>query len=78
MNVSWRSVNRLMVGLASAAILIAVHPGDAAAQAKTNINLAVASNFYSRLETANPTYKVTVTNNGATATLASDIMLIFV
>src|SRR5215475_3630648 len=54
---------------------------------KTNINLAVASNFYgvppsnsaitdliNAFETANPQYTVTVVDNGATATLASHII----
>ena len=54
---------------------------------KTNINLAVASNFYgvppsnsaitdliNAFERANPHYTVTVVDNGATATLASHII----
>ena len=54
---------------------------------KTNINLSVASNFYgvppsnsaitdiiNAFEKANPTYTVTVVDNGATATLASHII----
>jgi molybdate transport system substrate-binding protein len=54
---------------------------------KTNINLAVASNFYgfppsnsaitdliNAFESANPHYTVTVVDNGATATLASHII----
>jgi ABC-type glycerol-3-phosphate transport system substrate-binding protein len=54
---------------------------------KTNINLAVASNFYglppsnsaitdliNAFEAANPNYTVTVVDNGATATLASHII----
>src|SRR5215510_8529611 len=54
---------------------------------KTNINLAVASNFYgvppsnsaitdliNAFESANPNYTVTVVDNGATSTLASHII----
>src|SRR5208283_1491419 len=54
---------------------------------KTNINLAVASNFYGNppsnsaitdiinaFEAENPSYTVTVVDNGATATLASNII----
>ncbi|HEV2100202.1 MAG TPA: hypothetical protein VGR45_14925, partial [Stellaceae bacterium] len=53
----------------------------------TNINLAVASNFYgsppansaitdliNEFEAENPNYTVTVTDNGATATLEADII----
>ena len=75
---------QLMVGAASAAILMSF---SFAAHAKTNINLAVASNFYgvppsnsaitdliNSFESANPTYTVTVVDNGATATLESHII----
>ena len=57
---------------------------SATATRRTNINLAVASNFYGVLpsnnaitdlivafEAANPSYKVTVVDNGATTTLAN-------
>jgi len=61
--------------------------GDEGYGKKTNINLAVASNFYgvppsnsaitdliNSFEAANPKYTVTVVDNGATATLASHII----
>lgn len=73
-----------MVGAASAAILMS---SSFVADAKTNINLAVASNFYgvppsnsaitdliNSFESANPAYTVTVMDNGATATLESHII----
>jgi molybdate transport system substrate-binding protein len=84
-----------MLGTAVAAILMSFsfaahaggphHPGHGR---KTNINLAVASNFYgdpasnnsaitdiiNAFESANPHYTVTVVDNGATATLASHII----
>ena len=54
---------------------------------RTNINLAVASNFYgtppsnnaitdliTAFEAANPTYMVTVVDNGATSTLEQNII----
>jgi ABC-type molybdate transport system substrate-binding protein len=82
-------------GVASAAVLMTISfaayaggdnqrppPGK-----KTNINLAVASNFYGQppsnsaitdlineFEADNPNYTVTVTDNGATATLAANII----
>jgi len=79
----------LMLGAASAAILMSF-PFAAYADGHvkgTNINLAVASNFYgvppsnsaitdliNAFETANPGYTVTVVDNGATATLESNII----
>jgi len=78
------NTKQLMLGAASAAILMS---SSFAAHAKTNINLAVASNFYgvppsnsaitdliNVFEMDNPNYKVTVVDNGATATLASHII----
>ena len=87
-------VKRLMLGVASAAIILmassfTAHAGDTQlpSHEETNINLAVASNFYgvppsnsaitdliNAFEMANPTYTVTVVDNGATATLASHII----
>ena len=77
------NAKQLMLGAASAAILMS---SSFAADAKTNINLAVASNFYgvppsnsaitdliNVFEMDNPNYTVTVVDNGATATLASRI-----
>ena len=83
------NAKQLMLGAASAAILMsslsAAH-ADTAHQ-KTNINLAVASNFYgvpplnsaitdliNAFMIANPKYTVTVVDNGATATLESHII----
>jgi molybdenum ABC transporter molybdate-binding protein len=83
-----------MLGAALAAILLsssfAAHADDTKFRPhkKTNINLAVASNFYgfpesnnsaitdliNAFESANPHYTVTVVDNGATATLASHII----
>ena len=80
---------QLMLGAASAAILMsslsAAHADTA--HKKTNINLAVASNFYgvpplnsaitdliNAFTIANPKYTVTVVDNGATATLESHII----
>jgi molybdate transport system substrate-binding protein len=73
-----------MLGIASATILMS--PALATAQT-TNINLAVASNFYgippnnsaitdiiSAFQTENTNYTVTVTDNGATATLEDNII----
>jgi ABC-type glycerol-3-phosphate transport system substrate-binding protein len=84
---------RLMLVAASAAILMASsfagHAGDTEfpPQKNTNINLAVASNFYgvppsnsaitdiiNSFEMDNPGYTVTVVDNGATATLESNII----
>src|SRR5215510_13501148 len=86
-------VKQLMLGATSAAILMvsafAAHAEDTPfpPDEKTNINLAVASNFYgvppsnsaitdliNAFEDANPHYTVTVVDNGATATLASHII----
>ena len=80
---------QLMLGAASAAILMsslsAAHADTA--HKKTNINLAVASNFYgvpplnsaitdliNAFMIANLKYTVTVVDNGATATLESHII----
>jgi len=82
-----------MLGTALATILMAssfaAHADDTQSPPpkKTNINLAVASNFYgfppdnsaitdliNAFESANPQYTVTVVDNGATATLASHII----
>src|SRR5712671_251493 len=80
---------QLMLSAASAAILMssvsAAHADTA--HKKTNINLAVASNFYgvpplnsaityliNAFMIANPKYTVTVVDNGATATLESHIV----
>jgi molybdate transport system substrate-binding protein len=73
-----------MLGIASATILMS--PALADAQ-QTNINLAVASNFYgfppsnsaitdliTAFEAENPGYTVTVVDNGATATLEANII----
>ena len=73
-----------MLGAASAAILMSF---SLTVHAKTNINLAVASNFYgvppsnsaitdviNAFMADNPNYTVTVVDNGATATLASNII----
>jgi molybdate transport system substrate-binding protein len=67
--------------------LSAAHADDAATKQRANINLAVASNFYgvppsnsaitdliNAFEMANPGYRVTVVDNGATATLESHII----
>src|SRR5215813_11598370 len=82
-----------MLGAALAAILMSsafvAHAQDTQSppDEKTNINLAVASNFcgvppsnsaitdlINAFETANPHYTVTVVDNGATATLAQHII----
>jgi len=79
-----------MVGATSAAILTSfsvVAHADGNKLGKTNINLAVASNFYgvppsnsaitdiiNAFEAENHNYTVTVVDNGATATLASHII----
>ena len=86
-------VKPLTLAAASAAILLAstfVARADDQKfppRGKTNINLAVASNFYgappsnsaitdliSAFVAANPRYTVTVVDNGATATLAGRII----
>jgi molybdenum ABC transporter molybdate-binding protein len=83
------NAKQLMLGAASAAILMlssfAAHADDHLR--KTNINLAVASNFYgvppsnsaitdiiNSFQMDNPGYTVTVVDNGATATLESNII----
>jgi ABC-type phosphate transport system substrate-binding protein len=83
------NAKQLMLSAASAAILMsslsAAHADTA--HKKTNINLAVASNFYgvpplnsaitdliNAFMIANPKYTVTVVDNGATATLESHII----
>jgi hypothetical protein len=80
-----------MLGAASAAILMsfsfATHADGNYKPRKTNINLAVASNFYgvppsnsaitdiiNPFMSDNPTYTVTVVDNGATATIESHII----
>jgi len=84
---------QLILGAAAVAIVMAsafaAHAEDAKfpPHEKTNINLAVASNFYgfppsnsaitdliNAFESANPHYMVTVVDNGSTATLASHII----
>jgi len=84
---------QLILGAAAVAIVMAsafaAHAEDSKfpPHEKTNINLAVASNFYgvppsnsaitdliNAFEDANPHYTVTVVDNGATATLASHII----
>src|SRR5262245_4242746 len=83
-------VKQWILSAASVALVLVsaclVHAGDTPHE-KTNINLAVASNFYgvppsnsaitdiiNAFERANPHYTVTVVDNGATATLASHII----
>src|SRR5215469_15098112 len=81
------NLKRLMMGAASAAILMS--PLMATAQTTTNINLAVASNFFgvppdnsaitdiiNAFEAENQAqgYTVTVVANGATATLEANII----
>jgi ABC-type glycerol-3-phosphate transport system substrate-binding protein len=80
-----------MLGAASAAILMsfsfATHADGNYKPRKTNINLAVVSNFYgfppsnsaitdiiNAFMTDNPKYTVTIVDNGATATLESHII----
>jgi molybdate transport system substrate-binding protein len=78
---------QLILVAASVAILMASSFAAHAEDTKTNINLAVASNFYgvppsnsaitdliNAFEAANPNYTVTVVDNGATATLAQHII----
>src|SRR5262245_33818947 len=85
-------VKQLILGAAATAIVMAsafaAHAEDSKFphHAKTNINLAVASNFYGNppdsaitdiiaaFEAANPRYTVTVVDNGATGTLAERII----
>src|SRR5689334_11216351 len=87
------NVKQLIVGAASAAMLMAssfaAHADDKKfpSHRTTNINLAVASNFYgvppfnsaitdiiNAFEAENPNNTVTVVDNGATATLESHII----
>ena len=85
------NAKQLVLHAAAAAILLsssfAAHAGNGDHGNKTNINLAVASNFYglppsnsaitdliNSFEMANPNYTVTVVDNGATATLESHII----
>jgi ABC-type glycerol-3-phosphate transport system substrate-binding protein len=78
-----------MLGVTSAAILVWFSFAAYAASdnAKVNIKLAVASNFYGKppsnsaitdiinaFKRANPGYTVTVVDNGATSTLAAHII----
>ena len=78
---------QLILVAASVAIVMASSCAAHAEDTKTNINLAVASNFYgvppsnsaitdliNAFEAANPNYTVTVVDNGATATLAQHII----
>ena len=84
------SAKPLMRSIAAAAIVMSfafvAHAWDTPDE-KTNINLAVASNFFgvppdnsaitdliNAFESANPQYTVTVVDNGATGTLASHII----
>jgi ABC-type molybdate transport system substrate-binding protein len=88
------SSKQLMLGVTAAAVLMmapfAVHAGGSNSPPSgrtTNINLAVASNFYgvppsnsaitdiiNAFMTANPNYTVTVVDNGATSTLEMNII----
>ena len=82
-----------MIGAASAVVLISssftafAGNDNRPPHKQTNINLAVASNFYgippnnsaitdliNEFEAENPRYTVTVTDNGATATLEANII----
>jgi ABC-type molybdate transport system substrate-binding protein len=84
-------MRQLMLGGASAAILIsspfAAYAGDPKPQTKTNINLAVASNFYgtppsnsaitdiiNAFEMESSTFSVTVVDFGATGDLEDRII----
>ena len=77
------NAKRLMQGVAAAAILMS----PTLAGAQTNINLAVASNFFgippnnsaitdiiNAFQAENPGDTVTVVDNGATATLEANII----
>ena len=90
-NMLSNKAKRLLVVAAAAAVsivtsLVAYADGNDPPR-KTNINLAVAANFYgippsnsaitdiiNAFESDNPTYTVTVVDNGATATLESHII----
>jgi ABC-type thiamine transport system substrate-binding protein len=80
-----------MLGVVAAAIVmspsLATHGDRMDSRRKTNINLAMASNFYgvppsnsaitdiiNSFEATNPHYTFTVVDNGATATLESQII----
>ena len=78
---------RLLLVVALPAIVMALSSATDARDEKTNINLAVASNFYgfppsnsaitdiiTAFQAANPNYTVTVVDNGATGTLAANII----
>ena len=86
-----RNKKQLMLGVMAAAIVmsssLASRADGTGYGRKTNINLAVASNFYrvppsnsaitdiiNAFEADNPAYTVTVVDNGATSTLASHII----
>jgi len=86
-----KNAKQWMLGAASAAILMSfsfpTHADGNYKPRKTNINLAVASNFYgvppsnsaitdiiNAFMADNPNYTVTVVDNGATATLESHII----
>ena len=77
----------LRTGFAAIAIFTSFEAQADNATKKTNINLAVASNFYgvppsnsaitdiiNAFQAENPDYAVTVVDNGATATLESHII----
>ena len=76
-----------MLGAALAAMVMVSSLAAHAEDTKTNINLAVASNFYGNpptssaitdiiaaFEAANPRYTVTVVDNGSTGSLADHII----
>ena len=76
-----------MLFMASPLVVLAWDNSKPPHQKTTNINLAVASNFYgsppsnsaitdliNEFEAENPNYTVTVTDNGATATLEANII----
>jgi ABC-type molybdate transport system substrate-binding protein len=85
------NTRQLVLGVVAVVIAmspsLASHADQMGYGRKTNINLAVASNFYgvppsnsaitdiiNAFESANPNYTVTVTDNGATSTLESHII----
>ena len=86
--IMFSSPKQLILSTVAAAIVMSfAFAAQAGHREKTNINLAVASNFYgvppdnsaitdliNAFESANPQYTVTVVDNGATATLASHII----
>jgi molybdenum ABC transporter molybdate-binding protein len=86
-----RNKRQLVLGVVAAVMvmspLFASHADQMGYGRKTNINLAVASNFYgvppsnsaiteiiNAFEAANPNYTVTVVDNGATSTLEDHII----